>query len=131
MPSSLVKGVVLKADHHIRPLYTLGKNHIFLETFSPFYAQAVDFLVAIAEPVARCDLFHEYYLSRYSLFAAMAIGLDPSTIVAVLDRLSKTTPPKEMKAFIVGRFYTSRGTMAVPVDPALSCWLPLRGRVHP
>ena len=97
---SLLKGVQLKPDAEWRPLYTLGKHHLFLERWSPFYKQAYDFVIAVAEPVARPDLFHEYRLTRYSLYAAMAIGLEPSTIVAVLDRLSKTTPPKEMKKFI-------------------------------
>ena len=36
-----------------RPLWVCPDGRIFLETFSPVYRQAYDFLIAIAEPV-RC-----------------------------------------------------------------------------
>lgn len=44
----------LKRDHPNRPLWACGNGRIFLETFSPLYKQAYDFLIAIAEPVCRC-----------------------------------------------------------------------------
>ena len=34
-----------------RPLWVCPDGRIFLETFSPVYRQAYDFLIAIAEPV--------------------------------------------------------------------------------
>ena len=43
----------LKKDHTNRPLWACGNGRIFLETFSPLYKQAYDFLIAIAEPVCR------------------------------------------------------------------------------
>lgn len=43
----------LKADHVNRPLWACVDGRIFLETFSPLYKQAYDFLIAIAEPVCR------------------------------------------------------------------------------
>ncbi|XP_020270527.1 DNA repair helicase XPB1-like [Asparagus officinalis] len=43
----------LKPDHVNRPLWACGDGRIFLETFSPLYKQAYDFLIAIAEPVCR------------------------------------------------------------------------------
>jgi len=43
----------LKQDHTNRPLWACGNGRIFLETFSPLYKQAYDFLIAIAEPVCR------------------------------------------------------------------------------
>lgn len=43
----------LKADHSNRPLWACADGRIFLETFSPLYKQAYDFLIAIAEPVCR------------------------------------------------------------------------------
>lgn len=43
----------LKADHANRPLWACADGRIFLETFSPLYKQAYDFLIAIAEPVCR------------------------------------------------------------------------------
>ena len=36
-----------------RPLWVCPDARIFLETFSPVYKQAYDFLIAIAEPVSR------------------------------------------------------------------------------
>ncbi|RZR97915.1 hypothetical protein BHM03_00027182, partial [Ensete ventricosum] len=43
----------LKPDHVNRPLWACADGRIFLETFSPLYKQAYDFLIAIAEPVCR------------------------------------------------------------------------------
>ena len=43
----------LKPDHTNRPLWACGNGRIFLETFSPLYKHAYDFLIAIAEPVCR------------------------------------------------------------------------------
>lgn len=43
----------LKPDHANRPLWACADGRIFLETFSPLYKQACDFLIAIAEPVCR------------------------------------------------------------------------------
>lgn len=34
-------------------------GHIFLESFSPVYKHAHDFLIAIAEPVCRPEFIHE------------------------------------------------------------------------
>ena len=46
----------LKPDHSNRPLWACADGRIFLETFSPLYKQAYDFLIAIAEPVCRYHL---------------------------------------------------------------------------
>ena len=43
----------LKPDHANRPLWACADGRIFLETSSPLYKQAYDFLIAIAEPVCR------------------------------------------------------------------------------
>ncbi|KAG5563298.1 hypothetical protein RHGRI_005893 [Rhododendron griersonianum] len=43
----------LKPDHVNRPLWACADGRIFLETFSPLYKQAYDFLIAIAEPVLK------------------------------------------------------------------------------
>ncbi len=52
--------LALKPDHAARPLWATPDGHIFLETFSPVYKQAQDFLIAIAEPVCRPEYVHEY-----------------------------------------------------------------------
>lgn len=39
-------------------------------------------------------------LTPHSLYAAVSIGLETPTIIAVLNRLSKSTLPEEVKAFV-------------------------------
>lgn len=53
--------------------------------------QAYDFLVAIAEPVSRPEFVHEYKLTPYSLYAAVAVSIDTESIIKVLNRLSKVS----------------------------------------
>ncbi len=36
-------------------------------------------------------MIHEYVITRYSLYAAISVGLVPNDIVTVLDRLSKVS----------------------------------------
>ncbi|CAK9141920.1 unnamed protein product [Ilex paraguariensis] len=90
----------LKPDHANRPLWACADGRIFLETFSPLYKQAYDFLIAIAEPVCRSESMHEYNLTPHSLYAAVSVGLETETIIAVLNKLSKTKLPKETIDFI-------------------------------
>ena len=45
--------------------------------------------MAIAEPVARPEFVHEYKLTPYSLYAAVAVSIDTDSIIKVLNRLSK------------------------------------------
>ena len=78
--------------HSCRPLWVCPDGRIFLETFSPVYRQAYDFLIAIAEPVCRPECVHEYVLTPHSLYAAVSIGLTTQTIISVLNRLSKVSP---------------------------------------
>ncbi|KAH7432496.1 hypothetical protein KP509_07G025300 [Ceratopteris richardii] len=90
----------LKPDHFNRPLWVCADGRIFLETFSQLYKQAYDFLIAIAEPVCRPESLHEYNLTPHSLYAAVSVGLETETIIAVLDRLSKTKLSKDIIDFI-------------------------------
>ncbi|KAK9277531.1 hypothetical protein L1049_007075 [Liquidambar formosana] len=90
----------LKPDHAIRPLWVCGDGRIFLETFSPLYKHACDFLIAIAEPICRPELMHGYNLTPHSLYAAVSVGLETETIIAVLNKLSKTKLPKDVINFI-------------------------------
>ncbi|MQL85572.1 hypothetical protein Taro_018080 [Colocasia esculenta] len=92
----------LKPDHANRPLWACADGRIFLETFSPLYKQAYDFLIAIAEPVCRPESMHEYNLTPHSLYAAVSVGLETETIINVLNKLSKTKLPREMIDFIHG-----------------------------
>ncbi|GAQ80913.1 putative Xeroderma pigmentosum group B protein [Klebsormidium nitens] len=90
----------LKPDHVNRPLWICTDGRIFLETYSPIYKQAYDFLIAIAEPVCRPECVHEYNLTPHSLYAAVSVGLETETIISVLERLSKTRLPEEIARFI-------------------------------
>ncbi|KAL5229099.1 hypothetical protein ABZP36_017364 [Zizania latifolia] len=90
----------LKPDHASRPLWACADGRIFLETFSPLYKQAYDFLIAIAEPVCRPESMHEYNLTPHSLYAAVSVGLETSTIISVMSKLSKTKLPREIIDFI-------------------------------
>lgn len=92
--------LALKPDHVNRPLWVVPDGRIFLETFSPVYRQAYDFLIAIAEPVCRPEVIHEYTLTPHSLYAAVSVGLETSTIISVLNRLSKVALPDDIIAFV-------------------------------
>lgn len=81
--------VKLKEDHEKRPIWIAPNYRLYLESFSPLYKAATEFLIAIAEPVSRPTYIHEYMLTPYSLYAAMSVNLTKDDIFEVLDRLSK------------------------------------------
>merc|ERR1712179_372640 len=90
----------LRPDHESRPLWVAPNGHIFLESFSPVYRHAHDFLIAIAEPVSRPEFIHEYKLTSYSLYAAVSVGLQTDDIIEYLTRLSKCSIPKGIIDYI-------------------------------
>ena len=90
----------LHPDHANRPIWTLPTGTIILETQSPLYSKAYDFLVTIAEPVARPSHLHTYNLTPYSLYAASAVSMTSAVIVSTLERLSKSPLPENVKGFI-------------------------------
>lgn len=90
----------LRSDSGCRPLWVAPDGHIFLETFSPVYRHAHDFLIAISEPVSRPEHIHEYKLTSYSLYAAVSVGLQTEDIIEYLRRLSKTTLPLGIVEYI-------------------------------
>ncbi|EDV51314.1 general transcription and DNA repair factor IIH helicase subunit XPB [Drosophila erecta] len=90
----------LRPDHGNRPLWVAPNGHVFLESFSPVYKHAHDFLIAISEPVCRPEHIHEYKLTAYSLYAAVSVGLQTHDIVEYLKRLSKTSIPEGILEFI-------------------------------
>lgn len=55
----------LKIDHASRPLWVAPDGHIFLESYSPVYRHAHDFMIAIAEPVCRPIHLHEVKIVDY------------------------------------------------------------------
>ncbi|EDV40626.1 uncharacterized protein Dana_GF10598 [Drosophila ananassae] len=90
----------LRQDHGNRPLWVAPNGHVFLESFSPVYKHAHDFLIAISEPVCRPEHIHEYKLTAYSLYAAVSVGLQTHDIIEYLKRLSKTSIPEGILEFI-------------------------------
>lgn len=92
--------LTLKKDHSARPIWITPHGLIILEAFSPIYQQAYDFLVAIAEPVARPEYVHRYLLTPYSLYAAVAVSIETESIIQVLNRLCKTEIPQSVVDFI-------------------------------
>lgn len=91
----------LKPDHALRPLWLdPDKGKIVLETFSPSFKQAQNFLINIAEPQSRTTNVHEYTITAHSLFAAVSVGLTTQDIVRQLETFSKTKLPEGLKDFI-------------------------------
>ncbi|RZC85705.1 hypothetical protein C5167_026376 [Papaver somniferum] len=76
------------SDHVHRPIWACADGRIVLETFSPLYKQAYDFLIAIAEPVCRPEDMHEYNLTPHSLYAAGSSGTDSITIAKAVKEIA-------------------------------------------
>jgi DNA excision repair protein ERCC-3 len=92
--------LALKPDHIRRPCWVCPDGTIYLEAFHDLYLQAYDFLVAIAEPVARPEFIHQYKLTPFTLYAAVATNIETKSIITVLERLSKNKLPVEVEKFI-------------------------------
>jgi len=104
----------LKKDHETRPLYVVAKKgedgrvigaNIFLETFSPIYQKAYDFIIAIAEPIARPRFIHEYEITQNSLYAAASIGLSVDDTLSALRRLSKNEIQPSLESYIAEKMW--------------------------
>jgi DNA excision repair protein ERCC-3 len=65
-----------------------------------FYPSAVEFIIAIAEPVSRPRFVHEYVVTDVSLHSAVALGLTGAVILKKLDLLCKTDLPPALARFI-------------------------------
>jgi len=92
--------LVLRKHHESKPLWVCPNLRIYLEAFSPLYKHAYDFLIAICEPVARPTYVHEYKLTSYSLYAAVAVNIHTEHILSTLARFSKNELPSEVVSFV-------------------------------
>lgn len=45
------RSLKLKPDHEVRPLWITPEGHVFVESFSPMYQAAHNFLVTVAEVI--------------------------------------------------------------------------------
>ncbi len=93
-----------KPDFEYKPLIAIkakDKNpRLILETFTPYYKEIVEFLIAIGEPKSRTKNFQEYELNKYSLYSAASQNLETKTIIEILDNISKNELDKELKNYI-------------------------------
>ncbi|KAF2021292.1 TFIIH basal transcription factor complex helicase XPB subunit [Aaosphaeria arxii CBS 175.79] len=92
----------LKPDHMNRPLWIDDAGRIILESFSPIFDEAQDFLINIAEPQSRVSRMHEYSLTTHSLFAAVSVGHSTKEIMQRLEKYSKTPLSPTLCKFIEG-----------------------------
>jgi len=83
-----------------RPIWVCKTGRILFETFHPQAAQVADFLIAVAEPVSRPQIIHEYQITSLSLTAAIANGISVEQIIKVLVKLSKNTIEESFLQFI-------------------------------
>nr|POE87434.1 putative dna repair helicase ercc3 [Quercus suber] len=91
----------LKSDHRLRPLWIDPLNgRVVLETFSPSFKQAQNFLINIGEPQSRTTNMHEYTITANSLIAAVSVGLTTEDIIKQLELFSKTKVSSEVINFI-------------------------------
>ncbi|KAM7263871.1 hypothetical protein ACFE04_001554 [Oxalis oulophora] len=77
--------LALKPDHQVRPLRVDVNGHISLplDITSPYHKQAIDFFIAIAEPLSRVESMPTYKLTPpHLLYAAVvSVGLDTESII--------------------------------------------------
>ena len=94
-----------KDDSKYKPVIAVkakdANPRIILQTMTDYYKEIVDFLVAIGEPVIRTKNFHEYELSKFSLYSASSMGLETSDIIQILENISKNYLQKDLKDFII------------------------------
>lgn len=99
-PAVDFKNLVLVNDHLSRPLWVCPDGRIIFETSHPRALEVADFLLAIAEPISRPEVVHEYQITMLSLNAAVAGGIEVETIMKLLTSLSKNTLDTAFVSFI-------------------------------
>lgn len=92
--------LLLKENYEELPIWINFDALIILEVFRPSSQLAIDFLIAIAEPVSRPVKIHEYQITAYSLYAAASVGLTTDYILETLNKFSKNYIPKNVSNFI-------------------------------
>ena len=90
----------MKDDFEDCPIWINYDALVILEVFRPASKVAIDFLIAISEPVSRPSRIHEYQITAYSLYAAASVGLTTDHIFETLQKFSKNYIPKGVRNFI-------------------------------
>lgn len=110
LPQDFSKLITLKDNYKYKPVIAVkSKNQpprIILETFTEYYKEIVDFLVAIGEPIVRTKNFQEYELNPFSLYSAASMGIDTEDIINILDNISKNNLQEELKQYIINNTKT-------------------------
>jgi len=105
--SNLIK---FKEDYKYKPVIAVKSREecprIILETFTDYYKEIVEFLVAIGEPIVRTKNFQEYELNTFSLYSAASRGIDTDEIIEILEKISKNYLQEELKKFIIDKTRT-------------------------
>lgn len=74
---------------------------MLLESFSPNYKLAKDFIINIAEPKSRQQFLHNYEINPASLNAAITLGMTAEEIISGLNRFNKLqTIPMDVENYI-------------------------------
>ena len=104
LPQDFSKLITLKDNYKYKPVIAVKSKdeclRIILETFTEYYKEIVDFLVAIGEPIVRTKNFQEYELNSFSLYSAASMGIDIEDIINILDNISKNNLQEELKQYI-------------------------------
>eukprot|EP00392_Amoebophrya_sp_AT5.2_P002359 g2364.t1 len=90
----------LHPHHESRPLTVFKDGLILLETFHPFFQEAEDFCITIAEPVARPEGLQEYQITTFSMYSAVSSGLTVDEIAGTLRMLSQNEVDKQLLKWI-------------------------------
>ena len=100
--SDLIK---LKDDFKYKPVIAIKYNdecpRIIMETFTDYYKEIVEFLVAIGEPKVRTKNFQEYEINTFSLYSAASMGIETDDIIIILENISKNYLQNELKQYII------------------------------
>ncbi|KAL7671211.1 hypothetical protein ACOME3_006115 [Neoechinorhynchus agilis] len=94
------EAMVMKPDSDPLPMWTLPSGVFIAEAFSPLFKQCCQFLLAIAEPISRCDIIHHYRLTSYSLYAAVSVGCKTEEILNTMNKFSKNYIPEDVNGFV-------------------------------
>ena len=105
VPKDLSNILKLKDDYKYKPVYAyMNKDkcpRIVLETFSEYYKEIVEFLIAIGEPKVRTINFQEYEMNEFSLYSAASMQIDTDEILIILENISKNFLQEELKEYII------------------------------
>lgn len=93
----------LHRDHARRPIWVCPGGRIIFEATHPQAAQVTDFLIAIAEPISRPEIVHEYQITVLSLSAAVSTGIEVDQIIKLLVGLAKNILDEEFLHFVAER----------------------------